>query len=144
MAVPMESPVPFANIGQLRCWQRGFFASQSGYVALALLVLSVGMNFASPYFFTEGNIQNVAKIFSFISIATLGDTLGIITGGIVLSVGSMMCFSAMITSMVMSGLSTPGLPGASLDRYTEHASHVIRGPARVMNFEGGNFHPMSG
>ncbi len=81
---------------------------------LALLVLLVVMHFASPYFFTEGNMQNVAKNFSFIAIATLGITFVIITGGIDLSVGSMMCFSAMITSMVMSGLSTPGMPGASL------------------------------
>src|SRR5258708_4830722 len=47
-------------------------------------------------------------------IATLGGTFVIITGGIDLSVGSMMCFSAMVTSMAMSGLSTPDMPGASL------------------------------
>ena len=114
MALPMESPISFTNIGHVRWWQRGIFASQTGYVALALLVLLVVMHFASPYFFTEGNMQNVAKNFSFIAIATLGVTFVIITGGIDLSVGSMMCFSAMITSMVMTNLSTPGLPGASL------------------------------
>jgi ribose transport system permease protein len=114
MALPMESPVSFANVGQTRWWQRGIFASQTGYVALALLLLLVVMHFASPYFFTQGNMQNVAKNFSFIAIATLGVTFVIITGGIDLSVGSMMCFSAMITSMVMSDLSTPGMPGASL------------------------------
>ena len=114
MALPMESPISFANVGEARWWQRGIFASQTGYVALALLVLLVVMHFASPYFFTEGNMQNVAKNFSFIAIATLGVTFVIITGGIDLSVGSMMCFSAMITSMVMTDLSTPGMPGASL------------------------------
>ena len=114
MSLPVESPISFGNVGQVRWWQRGLFASQTGYVALALLVLIVVMNFASPYFLTEGNIQNVAKNFSFIAIATLGVTLVIVTGGIDLSVGSMMCFSAMVTSMVMTGLSTPGMPGASL------------------------------
>src|SRR3954447_5903442 len=114
MAMPMGSPVTFSNVGKTRWWQRGIFASQTGYVLLALAVLLVIMHFASPYFFTEGNIQNVAKNFSFIAIATLGVTFVIITGGIDLSVGSMMCFSAMITSMVMSGLSTPGAPGAEL------------------------------
>jgi len=114
MAMPLESPISFTNVGRIRWWQRGIFASQTGYVLLALLVLLVVMHFASPYFFTEGNMQNVAKNFSFIAIATLGVTFVIITGGIDLSVGSMMCFSAMITSMVMSGLSTPGMPGASL------------------------------
>ena len=114
MSVPMESPVSFANVGHAKWWQRGFFTSQTAYVMLALLLLLVVMHFASTFFFTEGNIQNVAKNFSFIAIATLGITFVIITGGIDLSVGSMMCFSAMITSMVMSGLSTPGMPGASL------------------------------
>ncbi|MBR0800781.1 ABC transporter permease [Bradyrhizobium jicamae] len=113
MATPLESPITFTNVSKAKWWQSGFFASQTGYVLLALVVLFVVMNFASPYFLTEGNIQNVAKNFSFIAIAALGVTFIIITGGIDLSVGSMMCFSAMITSMVMTGLSTPGMPGAS-------------------------------
>lgn len=108
MAMPLESPVSFSNIGKVKWWRRGIFATQTGYVILALLALMVVMQFASPYFFTEGNMQNVAKNFSFIAIATLGITFVIITGGIDLSVGSMMCFSAMVTSMVMVELSTPG------------------------------------
>ncbi|MCK1408803.1 ABC transporter permease [Bradyrhizobium sp. 76] len=114
MAMPMESPITFSNIGKIRWWQRGIFASQTGYVLLALAVLLVVMHFASPYFFTEGNMQNVAKNFSFIAIATLGVTFVIITGGIDLSVGSMMCFSAMVTSMVMTELSAPGSSAGSL------------------------------
>jgi ribose transport system permease protein len=114
MAMPMESPVTFSNVGKTRWWQRGIFASQTGYVLLALAVLLVIMHFASPYFLTEGNMQNVAKNFSFIAIATLGVTFVIITGGIDLSVGSMMCFSAMITSMVMTELSAPGSPAGAL------------------------------
>lgn len=114
MAMPLESPITFTNIGKSRWWQRGIFASQTGYVLLALAVLLVVMHFASPYFFTEGNMQNVAKNFSFIAIATLGVTFVIITGGIDLSVGSMMCFSAMIASMVMTELSTPGTAAGSL------------------------------
>jgi ribose transport system permease protein len=55
----------------------------------------------------------MAKNFSFIAIATLGITFVIITGGIDLSVGSMMCFSAMVTSMVMIELSTPGTAGGA-------------------------------
>jgi ribose transport system permease protein len=111
MSVPMEAPISFTNVGRSRWWQRGIFTTQTGYVTLALLVLLVVMHFASPFFFTEGNMQNVAKNFSFVAIATLGVTFVIITGGIDLSVGSTMCFSAMITSMVMSSLSTPGIPG---------------------------------
>ena len=74
MAMPLESPISFTNVGPVRWWQRGIFASQTGYVLLALLVLLIAMHLASPYFFTQGNMQNVAKNFSFIAIATLGIT----------------------------------------------------------------------
>jgi ribose transport system permease protein len=111
MSVPMESPVTFSNVSRAKWWRRGIFATQTGYVTVALILLVVVMNFASPYFLTEGNIQNVAQNFSFIAVATLGITFVIITGGIDLSVGSMMCFSAMVTSMVMTELSTPGAVG---------------------------------
>jgi len=119
MSVPSETPVAgtevtFTNVGTSRWWHRGVFASQTAYVTLALLALIVVMSFASPYFLTEGNLQNVAKNFSFIAIATLGITFVIITGGIDLSVGSLMAFAAMITSMVMTSLSTPGMPLSSL------------------------------
>ena len=114
MSVPSEDQVSYANIGRERWWRRGLFASQAGYVTIALLVLLVVMHLASPYFFTTGNLQNVAKNFSFIAISALGATFVIITAGIDLSVGSMMCFSAMIMSMVMTGLSTPGMLGADL------------------------------
>jgi ribose transport system permease protein len=109
-----ENPVSYANVGKARWWHRGLFASQTGYVLMALIALIILMNFASPYFLTEGNLQNVAKNFSFIAIATLGITFVIITGGIDLSVGSLMCVAAMVASMVMTDLSTPGEPFASL------------------------------
>lgn len=109
-----DNPVSFANVGKARWWHRGLFASQTGYVLIALVTLIIAMNFASPYFFTEGNLQNVAKNFSFIAIATLGITFVIITGGVDLSVGSLMCFAAMVTSMVMTYLSTPGEPLSQL------------------------------
>ena len=112
MVTLQESPITFTNVGKAKWWRSGIFASQTGFVLLALVALFVVMNFASPYFLTEGNMQNVAKNFSFIAIATLGVTLVIITGGIDLSVGSMMCFSAIITSMVMTQISTPGMSGA--------------------------------
>ena len=112
MATPLDSPLTFTNVGKAKWWRSGFFASQTGYVLLALVTLFVVMNFASPYFLTQSNLQNVAKNFSFIAIATLGVTFVIITGGIDLSVGSVMCFSAMITSRVMTSISTPGMPGA--------------------------------
>ncbi len=80
MAMPLESPISFTNVGRIKWWRRGLFASQTGYVLLALVVLLIVMHFASQYFFTQGNMQNVAKNFSFVAIATLGVTFVIITG----------------------------------------------------------------
>jgi ribose transport system permease protein len=30
MAMPLESPITFSNVGRIRWWQRGIFASQTG------------------------------------------------------------------------------------------------------------------
>lgn len=116
MAMPLESPITFSNVGKIKWWQRGIFASQTGYVLLALAVLLVIMHFASPYFFTQGNMQNVAKNFSFIAIATLGVTFVIITGGIDLSVGSILAASAMagLTISKLPELGALWLPAAVL------------------------------
>jgi len=107
----------FSNVRQTRFWQRGFFASQSAYVLVALAVLIVVMSLASPNFLTPGNVGNIARNFSFIAIATLGITLVIITGGIDLSVGSTIAFTATITSLTMVSLSKVGFdlfPGFSI------------------------------
>jgi ribose transport system permease protein len=98
----------FTNVGKTRWWHRGLFASQTGYVLLALIALIIVMNFASPYFFTEGNLQNVAKNFSFIAIATLGITFVIITGGIDLSVGAILALSGVVAALaVKAGAPVP-------------------------------------
>jgi ABC-type glucose/galactose transport system permease subunit len=87
---------------------------QAFWVSVAVILACIFLSFATNSFATSNNIFNVARNFTFVAIIALGMTIVIITGGIDLSVGSMMCFSAMVTSMVMSGLSTPGMPGASL------------------------------
>jgi len=69
MSVPIQSPISFTNVGRDKWWRRGIFASQTGYVTMALLLLVLVMHLASPYFLTAGNLQNVANNFSFIAIA---------------------------------------------------------------------------
>lgn len=103
-----ENVQGFSNVRRTHFWQRGFLASQSAYVLAALVVLVAVMHFASPNFFTGGNISNIVRNFSFIAIAALGMTLVIITGGIDLSVGSTMALSATVTSLVMNGLASAG------------------------------------
>ena len=107
----------FTNVRRTRFWQRGFLASQSAYVLAALVVLVIAMHFASPNFFTGGNVSNIVRNFSFIAIAALGMTLVIITGGIDLSVGSTMALAATVTSLTMNELNTAGFypfPGSAM------------------------------
>jgi ribose transport system permease protein len=98
----------FSNVRRTRFWQRGFLASQSAYVLVALVVLIIVMSMLSPQFLTDGNVKNIIRNFSFVAIATLGITLVIITGGIDLSVGSTMALSASVCSLAMAGLTASG------------------------------------
>ncbi len=70
-------------------------------VLLALLFLAVVMSVASPYFLREDNIFNVLRGMSTIGIMALGQTMVIITGGIDLSVGSIMAASSMLTARLI-------------------------------------------
>ena len=60
------------------------------------------MSFASPYFFTADNALGVAQAFSLTVIAAIGQTMAIITGGIDLSVGSVLALSGLSTGMLLA------------------------------------------
>lgn len=91
----------FANVRRPPWWRRGFFATQSAYVAGALIVLMALIWALAPVFLSGHNLANVAKNFSFIALMSLGETAVIITGGIDLSVGSVCGLSAVVTIIVM-------------------------------------------
>ncbi len=73
---------------------------------IGLLVLVVVLSFMSPYFLTIPNLLNVVRQVSIIAIVSFGMTMVILTGGIDLSVGSMLAFSGAISAgmIVNSGL----------------------------------------
>ncbi len=78
---------------------RGFFASQTAYVSAALLLIVLAIAGVAPVFLTLGNLVNVGTNFSYVAIVSLGATLVIITGGIDLSVGSVMALTAILTAL---------------------------------------------
>jgi ribose transport system permease protein len=105
----------FANITRVPWHSRGFLASQTAYVSLALLLLIAIVSIIAPVFLTFGNISNVLTDFSYVAIVSLGSTVVIITGGIDLSVGSTMGLSAIITALLFQVLGASALasiPGA--------------------------------
>jgi len=69
------------------------------YIVFVLII--VFFSFASPYFFTLRNFMDILRQSSFVLVAALGMTMVIITGGIDLSVGSVIGISAGITSVML-------------------------------------------
>jgi len=74
---------------------------QAFWVLLAVCVACVFLSFATNSFATSNNIFNVTRNFTFVAVVALGMTIVIITGGIDLSVGSVLCLCSMILAVVM-------------------------------------------
>jgi ribose transport system permease protein len=98
-------------------------ASQAFWVTMALLVICVVMSIREPRFHSEENFYNITRNFAFIGIMALGLTVVIITGGIDLSVGSVMGLVAVAAGLtleagypwyaaVLIGLLAGGIVGA--------------------------------
>lgn len=69
---------------------------------IGLIVLVIVLSFASDYFLTFNNILNILRQVSIIGIVAYGMTFVILSGGIDLSVGSVLALSSAITAGVMS------------------------------------------
>ena len=68
-------------------------------VLTALLVVVALISFSTPYFLTTDNLMGVFRSFSLIAIMSIGMVMVIITGGIDLSVGSVMGLSSLVTAL---------------------------------------------
>jgi ribose transport system permease protein len=75
--------------------------TQPFWVFVAIIVIGVVMTFVSDVFLTERNMFNVTRNFAFFGIMALGMTAVICTGGIDLSVGSLMGLAGISTGLVM-------------------------------------------
>ena len=78
-------------------------------ILLALIALGGFLSFASPYFLTSSNLLGVTRAFSLTAIVAIGQTMVIITGGIDLSVGSVLALSGLSTGLLL-GAGWPMLP----------------------------------
>jgi ribose transport system permease protein len=105
----MATEAPQANVSiesvldiqQHNFWQR-FSSSQAFWVTVALLIICVVMSLLQPASFaTADNFYNTTRNFSFIGIIALGMTAVIATGGIDLSVGSIMGLTAVSCGLML-------------------------------------------
>lgn len=68
---------------------------------LTLIVLFVGLAFASPHFLTSTNLSSVVRQTAVINVMALGMTLIIVSGGIDLSVGAILAMGGLLGTMAM-------------------------------------------
>ncbi len=73
----------------------------------ALIVLALGFSLASPYFRTFDNLVGILLATAVNGVLALGVTFVIITGGIDLSVGTVMTFSAVMTGVFITNMGLP-------------------------------------
>ena len=75
---------------------------QSFWVAVALLALMLVMTVLEPTFGTAENVANITRNFAPFGIMALGMTVVLITGGIDLSVGSVMALVAIVAGLFLT------------------------------------------
>ena len=81
----------------------GKILRQFGLIFVALFII-LAMSFVSPVFLTSQNITNILRQISLNGILSIGMTFVILTGGIDLSVGSVIAITGVISgSMMASG-----------------------------------------
>ena len=70
-------------------------------IIMIFIVLFVAMSIFAPNFLSGGNIANVLRQISINGICAIGMTFVMLTGGIDLSVGSIIGVSGVLTAMMM-------------------------------------------
>lgn len=72
------------------------------WVFIAALLACIALTLLTNTFATPQNLFNVTRNFAFVAIIALGMTVVIISSGIDLSVGSVLCLSAMVLAICMN------------------------------------------
>ncbi len=86
---------------------RHLLRAQEIGIFLVLLAMIGFFSLSTDRFFTPINLSNILLNFSWTAIAAFGMTFVIISGGIDLSVGSVMALSGLATGMLLSADNTP-------------------------------------
>ncbi|MBX9457554.1 MAG: ABC transporter permease [Rhizobium sp.] len=73
------------------------------WVFIAAVLACLTLTLVTDTFATPQNLFNVTRNFAFVAIIALGMTVVIISAGIDLSVGSVLCLSAMVLAICMNG-----------------------------------------
>jgi ribose transport system permease protein len=96
----LEVPVPETNFSK---WRSRLSDNPTALAFVGLLGLCIAMAFVSDRFWAWDNLNNVARQVSINAIIATGMTIVILTGGIDLSVGSVMTLSMTFSAGAMLG-----------------------------------------
>lgn len=108
MKIRQQASVGWTSLSRL-------FQTKEVSVLFALLLVSGGIAMATPYFLTTDNLMGVFRSFSTTAIMSIGMVMVIVTGGIDLSVGSVMGLAGMVTALAFGhGFSTAVSVGCGL------------------------------
>ncbi|CAG0905112.1 unnamed protein product [Cyprideis torosa] len=66
------------------------------WIVMVAVLMAIVLSFLSPFFMTIGNMTNLSKQVSIVAILAAGQAVVIISGGIDLSVGSVLALSAVV------------------------------------------------
>ena len=99
-----NAPIEEVTSLKERSFLQGALASQPFWVTIALLVICAVMTLKQPDAFASAdNFFNITRNFAFIGIMALGMTAVILTGGIDLSVGSVMGLVGVVSGLLLQG-----------------------------------------
>lgn len=82
-------------------WLSLMLTNQAFWVTVAMILACIFLSFSTDAFATSKNLYNITRNVTFTAIIALGMTMVIITGGIDLSVGSVLCLCSMVLAVTM-------------------------------------------
>ncbi len=97
MSVSLEDTIAHRQ----HTWLSSVLNSQALWVLCAIIAACVFLSFATDAFLTGRNLYNITRNVTFVAIVALGMTIVIISGGIDLSVGSVLCLCSMVLATTM-------------------------------------------
>ncbi|ANT52817.1 ABC transporter permease [Mesorhizobium amorphae] len=100
----MHAEIKVADASRRASFARFASMREAGLIVI-ILALCIAMSLASPHFLTWGNFRAMLMSFSIEGIVVVGMTILLIVGGIDLSVGSVVCFSMVVSgALFLAGL----------------------------------------
>jgi len=114
--VTVELPVREPQRQLLRDRVVGFWSATSRYGVVLILLIGIFCFFSAtqPDFLSRANIENMLTSSSILFVVSIGMTFVVLTGGIDLSVGSLLALSGIVLSELFNDLGLPAMAAVLL------------------------------